>query len=220
MSELWGVLADNFPEFANAWSITLRICLISFAIAMGAGLVIAALRIAPTPLLRGIGTFYVETFRNTPLLVLLLLAFAGLRRAGLPLGQWEAATLSLGLYTGAYIAEAIRSGVFAVGKGQIEAGLSIGFTYRKTVTKIVLPQAIRTVIPPIGNIMIAMIKNSAIIGGSIIAITDLMKYGRNLQNANAKTTATFFWVAVGYLLLTIPATYVVQALEKKLAVRR
>jgi glutamate transport system permease protein len=220
LSELWGVLADNFPEFANAWSITLRICLISFAIAMGAGLVIAALRIAPTPLLRGIGTFYVETFRNTPLLVLLLLAFAGLRRAGLPLGQWEAATLSLGLYTGAYIAEAIRSGVFAVGKGQIEAGLSIGFTYRKTVTKIVLPQAIRTVIPPIGNIMIAMIKNSAIIGGSIIAITDLMKYGRNLQNANAKTTATFFWVAVGYLLLTIPATYVVQALEKKLAVRR
>lgn len=220
MSELWGVLADNFPEFANAWSITLRICLISFAIAMGAGLVIAALRIAPTPLLRGIGTFYVETFRNTPLLVLLLLAFAGLRRAGLPLGQWEAATLSLGLYTGAYIAEAIRSGVFAVGKGQIEAGLSIGFTYRRTVTKIVLPQAIRTVIPPIGNIMIAMIKNSAIIGGSIIAITDLMKYGRNLQNANAKTTATFFWVAVGYLLLTIPATYVVQALEKKLAVRR
>jgi glutamate transport system permease protein len=220
LSELWGVLADNFPEFANAWSITLRICLISFAIAMGAGLVIAALRIAPTPLLRGIGTFYVETFRNTPLLVLLLLAFAGLRRAGLPLGQWEAATLSLGLYTGAYIAEAIRSGVFAVGKGQIEAGLSIGFTYRRTVTKIVLPQAIRTVIPPIGNIMIAMIKNSAIIGGSIIAITDLMKYGRNLQNANAKTTATFFWVAVGYLLLTIPATYVVQALEKKLAVRR
>ena len=220
MSELWGVLADNFPEFANAWSITLRICLISFAIAMGAGLVIAALRIAPTPLLRGIGTFYVETFRNTPLLVLLLLAFAGLRRAGLPLGQWEAATLSLGLYTGAYIAEAIRSGVFAVGKGQIEAGLSIGFTYRRTVTKIVLPQAIRTVIPPIGNIMIAMIKNSAIIGGSIIAITDLMKYGRNLQNANAKTTATFFWVAVGYLLLTIPATYVVKALEKKLAVRR
>jgi glutamate transport system permease protein len=220
LSELWGVLANNFPEFANAWSITLRICLISFAIAMGAGLVIAALRIATTPLLRGIGTFYVETFRNTPLLVLLLLAFAGLRRAGLPLGQWEAATLSLGLYTGAYIAEAIRSGVFAVGKGQIEAGLSIGFTYRRTVTKIVLPQAIRTVIPPIGNIMIAMIKNSAIIGGSIIAITDLMKYGRNLQNANAKTTATFFWVAVGYLLLTIPATYVVKALEKKLAVRR
>jgi His/Glu/Gln/Arg/opine family amino acid ABC transporter permease subunit len=220
VSDLWKVLANNFPEFATAWFVTLRLCLISFAIAMGAGLLIAAFRISPLRPLRAIGTLYVETFRNTPLLVLLIVAFAGLRRAGIPLDQWSAATASLGLYTGAYIAEAVRSGVFAVGKGQIEAGLSLGLSYRRTISKIVLPQAIRTVIPPIGNIAIAMIKNSAIIGGSIIALTDLMKFGRNLQNANAKTTATFFWVAVGYLLVTIPATYIVKALEKRLAVRR
>ncbi|HZA19888.1 MAG TPA: amino acid ABC transporter permease, partial [Actinomycetota bacterium] len=161
MSELWEVLANNFPEFATAWFVTLRLCLISFAIAMGAGLLIAAFRISPLRPLRAIGTLYVETFRNTPLLVLLIVAFAGLRRAGIPLDQWSAATASLGLYTGAYIAEAVRSGVFAVGKGQIEAGLSLGLSYRRTISKVVLPQAIRTVIPPIGNIAIAMIKNSA-----------------------------------------------------------
>jgi His/Glu/Gln/Arg/opine family amino acid ABC transporter permease subunit len=211
VSDLWEVLANNFPEFATAWFVTVRLCLISFVIAMAAGVLVAALRISPLGPLRALGTLYVETFRNTPLLVLLIVAFAGLRRAGIPLDQWSAATASLGLYTGAYIAEAIRSGVFAVGKGQIEAGLSVGLSYRRT---------IRTVIPPIGNIAIAMIKNSAIIGGSIIALTDLMKFGRNLQNANAKTTATFFWVAVGYLLVTIPATYIVKALEKRLAIRR
>jgi ABC-type amino acid transport system permease subunit len=84
----------------------------------------------------------------------------------------------------------------------------------------VLPQAIRTVIPPIGNIVIAMIKNSAIIGISLLAITDLLKVGRNIQNANGRTTETFFWVAIGYLLLTIPATVVVKRLERRLAVRR
>ena len=81
-----------------------------------------------------------------------------------PVGPWVAGTASLGLYTAAYVAETIRSGVFAVGKGQIDAGLSLGFTYRQVLSQIVLPQAVRSVIPPLGSLIIAMIKNSAIIG--------------------------------------------------------
>ena len=94
------------------------------------GTLVAALRVQP---IRGsrLGGIYVETFRNIPLLVLLFISFAGLRRAGVPITPWVAGTASLGLYTAAYVAEALRSGVFAVGKGQIEASLSLGFTYRR-----------------------------------------------------------------------------------------
>jgi putative glutamine transport system permease protein len=220
MTRLWEVLTRYFPEFAAAVWVSVQLIAISLGIAIVAGVLVAALRISPLRPLRWIGGIYVEAFRNVPLLVLLIIAYAGLRRVGLDIQPWPAGTACLGLYTGAYIAEAIRSGVFAVGRGQIDAALSMGLTYRQAITKIVLPQAIRTVIPPIGNIMIAMIKNSAVIGVSLLAITDLLKVGRNIQNANGRTNETFFWVAVGYLVLTIPATIIVKRLERRLAVRR
>jgi His/Glu/Gln/Arg/opine family amino acid ABC transporter permease subunit len=220
VTRLWEVLTRYFPEFASGFWVSVQLIAISLVIAMIAGVVVAGLRVAPIRALRWIGGAYVEALRNVPLLVLLFIAYAGLRRAGLDIQRWPAATACLGLYTGAYVAEAIRSGVFAVGRGQIDAALSMGLTYRQALTKVVLPQAIRTVIPPIGNIIIAMIKNSAVIGISLLAITDLLKVGRNIQNANGRTTETFFWVAVGYLLLTIPATIIVKRLERRLSVRR
>lgn len=220
MTRLWEVLTRYFPELASGFWVSLQLIVISFAIAAVAGVLVAAMRVAPLRILRWIGGAYVEALRNIPLLVLLIIAFAGLRRVGLDVQRWPAATACLGLYTGAYVAEAIRSGVFAVGRGQIDAALSIGLSYRQALSKIVLPQAIRTVIPPIGNIVIAMIKNSAVIGISLLAITDLLKVGRNIQNLNGRTTETFFWVAIGYLLLTVPATFVLKHLERRLAVRR
>lgn len=220
MSELWGVLTDNFPQFASGLWMTLRVVLVALAIALGMGTLIAAFRVAPTRPLRWVGGFYVETFRNLPLLVLLIILYAGLRRMGFPLGQFTAGAIGLGIYTSAYVAEAIRSGVFAVGKGQIEASLSLGFSYRETLRRIVLPQAIRTVIPPIGNLVIAMIKNSAVIGASLIALQDLLKEARIINSATPKTNEIFFWAAVGYLILTIPTTFLVRYLERRLAIRR
>ena len=105
--------------------------MISFVIAMVVGTLVAALRIAPNKWLRASAGIYVEVFRNVPLLVLLFISYAGLRRAGVDIGPWVAGIASLGLYTAAYVAEALRSGVFSVGKGQIEASLSLGFTYRR-----------------------------------------------------------------------------------------
>lgn len=220
MTRLWEVLANNLPEFSSAFFVTIRLVAQSFVVAALVGVVVAAFRVAPSKWLQRLGGIYVEIFRNTPLLVLCIIFFAGLRRAGLPIDGWSAGTAALGLYTAAYVAEAIRSGVFAVGKGQIDASLSLGFTYRETLSKIVLPQAVRTVIPPIGNLLIAMIKNSAIVGGSLIALPDLLKTARVIQNRNALTNETFFWGAVGYLLLTVTATVVVRKLETRLAIRR
>ena len=175
MSDAFNLLSDNFGAFASGLWVTLRIVGVAFVIAMVVGTSVAALRIAPSTPLNRIGGIYVEIFRNIPLLVLLLIFYIGVRRAGLPISAWAAGTLGLGLYTAVYIAEALRSGVFAVGKGQIEAALSLGLTYPRTMRKIILPQAFRTVIPALGSLIIAMVKNSAIVGASLLALPDLLK---------------------------------------------
>jgi His/Glu/Gln/Arg/opine family amino acid ABC transporter permease subunit len=220
VSELWEVLERHLPEFSSGFWVTVRLVAIAFAIALVVGTLVAALRVTPAKPVRRLGGLYVETFRNTPLLVLLFISYAGLRRAGVPVGAWVAGTASLGLYTAAYVAEVLRSGVFAVSKGQIEASLSLGFSYRQTLARIVLPQAFRTVIPPLGSLVIAMIKNSAIIGVSLLALPDLLKEARIVQSRTFQTNEAFFWAAVGYLLLTATATLGFRYLERRFAIRR
>ena len=220
MAELWDVLTEHFSEFSSGFGVTLRLVAISFVVAMVVGTLVAALRVAPLKPLNWVGGVYVELFRNTPLLVLLFISFAGLRRAGLPIDAWVAGTASLGLYTAAYVAEALRSGVFAVGKGQIDASLSLGLDYPRTLRYIVLPQAFRTVIPHLGSLIIAMIKNSAIIGVSLLALPDLLHQARLVNSRTFQTNEAFFWAAVGYLILTGLATVAVRRLETRYAIRR
>jgi His/Glu/Gln/Arg/opine family amino acid ABC transporter permease subunit len=219
VSSLLDVLKENIDEFGGGLWVTVRLVAGAFLIALVVGTTVAALRIAPSPWSRRLGGLYVETFRNIPLLVLLTLSYAGLRRAGLALDPWTAGIGSLGLYTAAYVAEVLRSGVFAISKGQIEASLSLGFSYPQTLRRIVLPQAFRIVIPPLGSITIAMIKNSAIIGASIIAIGDLVKNSR-IVYARTFQEEAFIWIGVGYLLLTGAATVAFRLLERRLAISR
>jgi len=220
MSDLISVLTDNLDEFLAGFWVTIRLVVISFVIAMVVGTLVAALRIAPSQWLQRLGGVYVETFRNIPLLVLLVISFAGLRRAGVDIGPWEAGIASLGLYTAAYVAEALRSGVFSVSKGQIEAALSLGYTYGQTLRRVVFPQAFRTVISPLGSLIIAMIKNSAIIGVSLLALNDLLKTARTVGSRGFEYTEAFFWAALGYLVLTGLATLAIRVLEKRYAIRR
>ena len=220
MNELWGVLDEHLPEFSSGLWVTLRMVAASFVIAMTVGTLVAALRVAPVRWLNRVGGIYVEIFRNVPLLVLLIIAFSGIPRAGVPISQWVAGTACLGLYTAAYIAEALRSGVFSVGRGQIDAALSLGLTYPRTMRRIILPQAFRTVIPAIGSLVIAMIKNSAIVGASLVALPDLLKQTREIQAETFQTDEVFFWGAVGYLLLTVAATLAFRYLEHRFAIRR
>jgi glutamate transport system permease protein len=214
------LLTDNLGQFASGFWVTVRLVLIAGAIALTVGTVVAALRVAPSPWVQRLGGVYVETFRNIPLLVLLFISFAGLRRAGVDISNWTAGSASLGLYTAAYVAEALRSGVFAVGRGQREAALSLGFSQAETLRRIVLPQAFRTVIPPLASITIAMIKNSAIVGVSLLALPDLLKEARIVQSRTFRTDEAFFWAAVGYLLLTGTATLVFRRLEQRYTIRR
>jgi His/Glu/Gln/Arg/opine family amino acid ABC transporter permease subunit len=220
MGTLFEVLTEHFDELGPGFWVTVRLVGASFAIALVVGTLVAALRIAPSKWLQRLGGMYVETFRNIPLLVLLFISYAGLRRAGVPINNWAAGIGSLGLYTAAYVAEVLRSGVFAVSKGQVEAGLSLGFSHPDVLRRIVLPQAFRTVIAPLGSITIAMIKNSAIVGVSLLTLPDLLKEARIVQARTFQTTETFFWAAVGYLLLTAGATIAFRLLERRFAIRR
>jgi His/Glu/Gln/Arg/opine family amino acid ABC transporter permease subunit len=214
------VLTDNFDAFASGFWMTVKIVAISFVIAMAVGTLVAAFRVAPNPWLQRLGGVYVEAFRNVPLLVLLFISFPGLRRAGIEISAFVAGVMSLGLYTAAYVAEALRSGVFSVSTGQIEASLSLGFSYPATLRRIVLPQAFRTVISPLGSLIIAMIKNSAILGGSILALDDLLKTGRVIASRTFETIPAFVWAASGYLILTGLATLAIRVLENRYAVKR
>ena len=215
MSSFVELLTENFGALASGFWVTCRLVVGSFLLAAVVGTLVAALRIAPSKWLQRLGGVYVETFRNIPLLVLLVISYAGLRRSGVAIDTWTAGIGALGLYTGAYFAEVLRSGVFAVSRGQIEASLSLGFSYAETLRRIVLPQAARTVISPMGSITIAMIKNSAIIGAAL-AVNDLLKEARILNSRTFETEAAFFWAAVGYLLLTVAATIAIRALERAL----
>ena len=220
MTELWEVLDEHLPEFSSGLWVTFRLVAISFVIAMTVGTLVAALRVTQSAWLNRVGGIYVEFFRNIPLLVLLIISFAGLRRAGLEISPWVAGTGSVGLYTAAFIAEALRSGVFAVGRGQIDAALSLGLTYPRVLRRIVLPQAFRTVIPTIASLVIAMIKNSAIIGVSLIALPDLLAQARVVNAETFQANETFFWAAAGYLLLTVTATLGFRYLESRYRIRR
>jgi His/Glu/Gln/Arg/opine family amino acid ABC transporter permease subunit len=220
VSQLWEVLTEHLPEFSSGLWVTVRLVAIAFVIAMAVGTLVAAMRVAPVKWLNRLGGIYVETFRNIPLLVLLIIVFSGFPRAGVGVSQWVAGMSCLGLYTAAYIAEALRSGVFAVGKGQVEAALSLGLTYPKTMRRIILPQAFRTVIPALGSLIIAMIKNSAIVGGSLVALPDLLKQTREVQADTAQPNEVYFWGAVGFLILTLTVTLVFRYLESRFAIRR
>ncbi len=219
MSSFVELLTENYGALASGFWVTCRLVAGSFVLAAVVGTLVAALRIAPSKWLQRAGGVYVETFRNVPLLVLLVISYAGLRRSGVAIDTWTAGIGALGLYTAAYFAEVLRSGVFAVSRGQIEASLSLGFDYPQTLRRIVLPQALRTVISPVGSITIAMIKNSAIVGAAL-ALNDMLKEARILNSQTFETEAAFLWAVVGYLILTLAATVAIRVLEHRYAIRR
>ena len=213
-----GVLVEHAGLLGSGYVRTVALVLVSFAASLAVGTVVAVLRLAPLPLVPGLARAEVEIFRNTPLLVLMQLYWLGLGSIGIRMSPFVAASLALSLYTGAYVTEAIRAGVATVGAGQREAAYSIGLTFFGAMRHIVMPQAFRAVIPPLGNLFIAMIKNSAI--ASSIAVAELLYVSEVLEGRTFRTFEIFTGVLIGYLSLTLPAGAVVRRLERRLEIRR
>jgi glutamate transport system permease protein len=191
---------------------------ISFVLAFLIGLIIAACRVSPVPPLQRFAATYTQLARNTPLTALMLLGAFGLPDIGLTIPLLPTAVVALSLYTGAFLAESIRSGINAVSQGQAEAARSLGLTFAQVLTLVIMPQAIRTVIPPIGNLFIALTKNSSV--AYVISVTELTGTARILGNQTAQTLQAFAAAALGYLLLLIPAGLAFGALERRVAIKR
>lgn len=231
------VLVDHFDVFAGGLWVTFQLCLLAAIGALLLGTVAAVMRIAPVPPLRWIGTAYVTVFRNCPLtIVLFFSAFAlpalgsnadflripGLSsifsRLGIDLPYFRFAIIALSLYTGAFVCEAIRSGINAVPTGQAEAARAIGLTFSQNLRLVVLPQAWKSAIVPLGSVIIAMIKNSALAG--FFGVTgDLSNSGTNLTSALGEPIIpVFFGVSVGFLIMTVPLGILLDRVERRRAV--
>lgn len=212
------VLVEHLPFLLSGYRLTVLLVAVAFAGSLVIGTLVAGFRLAPLPVLPGVARAEVELFRNTPLLIQMQLFWVGLGSIGVRLTPFTAGALALSLYTGAYVTEVLRAGVATVPAGQVEAARSLGFTFVQVLRHVVLPQAFRTVIPPLGNLLIAMIKNSAI--ASAIAVPELLYQSEVLEGRTFQTFEIFTGVLVGYLSLTLPAAAVVHRLERRLAIKR
>lgn len=227
-----GVLVDNADVFARGFLVTLQIVLLVAVATLGLGTLLAACRISPVPPLRWFGTAYVTVLRNTPLTIVFFVVSFGLPelgssagllkvplldallpRLGADLPYFRFAVLALTLYTAAFVCEALRSGINAVAPGQAEAARSLGLTFAQNLRLVVLPQAGRACVVPLGSVIIAMIKNSALagafgVGGELFSTSDQL-----ISAGGEAAVPVLTGVAIGYLLLTVPLGLLLDRLD-------
>ncbi|MED3561746.1 amino acid ABC transporter permease [Bacillus xiapuensis] len=206
----FSILITNIDSFLQGLKITLIASLIALLCSFLLGTLIAVMRISPFKLLNWLGTAYVEFIRNIPVLVIIFFTYLVGNFGGMVAG-----TIGLTIYTASFIAEAIRAGIMSVPKGQMEAARSTGLSYGQAMRMVILPQAIKIVIPPLGNQFINLVKNSSLL--AVVAGGDLMYQGDLISAKTYVTFDTYVFVALFYLLLTIPLSLGVGYLEKRMA---
>lgn len=212
------VLTDNFSLYGEGFLGTVELTVFAGLLALALGFLMASFRVAPVASLRVFGTVWVTVLRNTPLTLLFFAVVLGLPRFGLVLPFQVFAVLALGCYTSAFICEALRSGINTVPRGQGEAARSLGMTFGQTLDLVVLPQAFRSVIAPVGSTLIALAKNSAIAGA--FSVTELLGTYKTLNERGYNIVWTFVWIALGYLIITLTISALFNVLEREWGVAR
>ncbi|GAA0204903.1 amino acid ABC transporter permease [Selenomonas dianae] len=208
------LVVNSFPLLLVGAGVTIQITVLSTAIGFVIGLIVGVARISNLRVLRMLAEVYVEFFRGTPLLVQIFLFYFALPViTGQRIDPFIAAISACGINSGAYVAEIFRAGIQSVDDGQMEAGRSLGMTWLQTMRYIIVPQAFKRVIPPLGNEFIAMLKDSSLV--SVIGFEELTRRG---QLIIAKTYGSFeIWmsVAVIYLVMTLTISRFVAYLERR-----
>ncbi len=212
---------DNFSALWSGFLTTLAMSVSAAVIATIFGTLLAAFRVSPIPPLRAFGALYVQLVRNTPLTAVFFLVIFGLPSVDLTFQSFfVAAVVALSVYTSAFVCEVVRSGVNSVSAGQAEAARAIGLTFGQSLREVVLPQAFRTVVPPLGNIWIALVKNTAIAGGGF-AVADLAQLAPDLARDNpAQVLGIFAGIALAYMVITVPSGIAVGIIERRTAILR
>lgn len=211
----WGLAFRSLPYLAvGAWT-TVYLTILSMAVALVAGLAAALARMSHVAALKAISGAYIEFMRGTPLLVILLITYFGLPSLGINFSPFQAAIIGCGLCGGAYTAEIFRGGILSVGKGQFEAAHSVGMNYSLTMRLVVLPQALRVVIPPLCNEFITLLKDTSLV--SVIGMTELVRRGQFVISRTFDPLSIYLGVALVYLVLTYASSYLLRVVERKVA---
>ncbi|CAK7037604.1 amino acid ABC transporter permease [Saezia sanguinis] len=212
----------NFAPVLKGWEALLHGTLVTIeitacALVLGCiiGLLVGIGRLNPKRyVVYSLCTTYITLIRGTPLLVQLFIWYYGLPRLDIMLPAFFCGVIGLGLYSGAYISEIVRGSIQSVDRGQMEAARSMGMSYTQAMLKIILPQAVVRMIPPLGNEFIALIKNSALI--SLITIHDVMHEGARIISTSYRDLEVYLGIALIYLILTSITTLALRKLETKL----
>lgn len=207
------ILIDHAALFGRAVAMTLLLAVVGGVLAALLGLLVGLARLSPVPLLRGLGTAYVELVRNTPLTIVFFLMVFILPELGVQLpGYIFAAIAALGCYTAAFVAEAIRAGVYTVGRSQAEAARALGLSFLESMRYIIVPQALRAVVPPLAGVWIALVKNTSVAAG--FGVLELTAAGQRINFLDpAAVVPALLWVGVAYLLITLGSAYGFRRLE-------
>ncbi|EHJ52906.1 amino acid ABC transporter permease [Streptococcus macacae] len=214
--ERWTAFFANFGEFAKGFLYTLGMSAGALALSLVLGLIFGAMSSSKNKILKAIARIYVEIFQNTPLLVQFVFVFYGLAilsNGAIMISTFMTAVLCVGIYHGAYIAEVIRSGIEAVPKGQTEAALSQGFTYKQTMSLIILPQAVRTILPPMTNQVVNLIKNTSTV--AIISGADIMFTAKAWAYETTNYVPAFAGAALLYFIMCFPLATWARRKEEK-----
>lgn len=201
----WADFFTNFGAFAKGFLYTLGMSAGALLLALILGIIFGAMSSSKNKILTGIARVYVELFQNTPLLVQFVFVYYGLAIVSngvIMISTFFTAVLCVGIYHGAYIAEVIRSGIEAVPRGQTEAALSQGFTYSQTMSMIILPQAVRTILPPMTNQVVNLIKNTSTV--AIISGADIMFTAKAWAYETTNYVPAFAGAALLYFIMCFP----------------
>ncbi|MCJ2051379.1 amino acid ABC transporter permease [Methylobacterium sp. J-070] len=213
MREFLADAQDYLPILLQGVQLTVLITLASLVVSTVLGLVWAMLRVSGIAVLSGFSAVMINILRGIPIIVQLFYIYFVLPDFGLSFTAVQAAIIGLGIAYSAYQAENFRAGIEAVDRGQVEAALSIGMGWGMTMRRVILPQAIRIALPPYGNIMIMMLKDSS--QASTITVAELALQGKLIASSTFKNTSVYTMVALMYLALSLPLILLVRHLEAK-----
>ncbi len=214
---MFTILVEYFDTFSLAFRTTLIASLVAMLLSLIFGTLLAVFQVSKNKALNKIGNFYVECFKNIPLLVITMFFYIAIPLVlGVKMNGMVAGTIGLTIYSTAFIADVVRTGIQAVPAGQMEAGLATGLNYWETMVNIVLPQAFKIVIPPLGNQFITLVKNSSVLG--FVAGADLMYAGDLVSSETFNMMGTYMVISLFYLVITLPLNYVMAYVERKMEV--
>jgi len=213
MQAFWRDTVEFLPILMSGVALTIIVTLGSLVLSTVLGLVWALMRVSGIGVLSGFSGALINVIRGIPIIVLLFYLYFVMPEFGVTLTALQAAILGLGIAYSAYQAENFRAGIEAIDKGQIEAAQAIGMSWWQTMRRVVLPQAVKIVLPPYGNVMIMMLKDSS--QASTITVAELALQGKLIASSTFKNTSVFTLVALMYLTMSIPLILLVRHFEKR-----